>query len=92
MKAGEQHLCEKDLTELKDFFHRMVEDVLGLKDEQRSMLDTARLDAVIQVLIDMRQKARQDRNYALADQIRDQLLKAGIQLKDTKEGTTYTLL
>jgi cysteinyl-tRNA synthetase len=39
----------------------------------------------------MRKQAREDKNFALSDQIRDQLLVLGIQLKDGKEGTTFSL-
>jgi cysteinyl-tRNA synthetase len=39
----------------------------------------------------MRKQAREDKNFALSDQIRDQLLALGIQLKDGKEGTTFSL-
>jgi cysteinyl-tRNA synthetase len=39
----------------------------------------------------MRNQARADRNFALADQIRDQLKDAGVELKDGKNGTEYEL-
>jgi cysteinyl-tRNA synthetase len=39
----------------------------------------------------MRKQARENKNFALSDQIRDQLLALGIQLKDGKEGTTFSL-
>jgi cysteinyl-tRNA synthetase len=40
------------------------------------------------MLIEMRKQARDNKNFALSDQIRDQLIALGIQLKDGKEGTT----
>jgi len=43
------------------------------------------------MLIQMRLEARANKNFALSDQIRDQLLNIGIQLKDGKEGTTFTI-
>ena len=39
----------------------------------------------------MRNEARANKNFALSDQIRDQLLTIGIQLKDGKDGTTFTV-
>jgi len=39
----------------------------------------------------MRKKARDDRDWALSDKIRDELMDLGIQLKDGKDGTTYSL-
>jgi cysteinyl-tRNA synthetase len=61
-----------------------MEDVLGLKDEASQ--DEKLLDNVLHVLIELRMKAREDRNYALSDKIRDDLKKLGVQLMDGKEG------
>jgi cysteinyl-tRNA synthetase len=57
---------------------------VGLHEEQETNNST--LHNVVQVLIDLRKKARQDRNFALSDKIRDDLKKVGVQLKDGKEG------
>ena len=48
------------------------------------------LDADIEALIQERQDARKAKNFARADEIRDQLLKQGIVLKDTREGVKWT--
>ena len=45
----------------------------------------------MQMLIQMRNQARADKNWKLSDDIRDQLLALNIQLKDGKDGTSYTL-
>jgi cysteinyl-tRNA synthetase len=42
-------------------------------------------------LIELRKSARENKDFATSDQIRDQLAALGIQLKDGKEGTTYSL-
>jgi cysteinyl-tRNA synthetase len=64
--------------------------VLGLKTEEESNQEL--LNGVIQVLIDMRKKARQDKNYKLSDKIRDDLKSMGVQLMDGKNGEmSYTL-
>jgi cysteinyl-tRNA synthetase len=42
------------------------------------------------MLIEMRNQARANKDFALSDEIRDKLLAIGIQLKDGKEGTTFT--
>lgn len=65
-----------------------VEDVLGLKKAQENT-DT-KIQDVMEILIQLRQEARANKNWALSDQIRDQLLAAGITLKDGKDGTTFT--
>jgi cysteinyl-tRNA synthetase len=64
---------------------------LGLKQEENSANHISKLDGVMQMLIQMRNQARADKNWALSDQIRDELLKLGIQLKDGKDGTDYRL-
>jgi cysteinyl-tRNA synthetase len=67
----------------KQTFIDFMEDVLGLKDEPSQ--DERLLDSVLHVLIDLRKKARHDRNYALSDKIRDDLKKLGVQLMDGKD-------
>ena len=46
-------------------------------------------EALMQLLIDLRKQARQEKNYAMADQIRNQLNEIGVILEDTKQGTTW---
>lgn len=49
------------------------------------------LESYIKSKIEKRAQAKKDKNYALADQIRDELQSMNIILKDTKEGTTYEI-
>ncbi|MCC2253751.1 cysteine--tRNA ligase [Ruminococcus sp. CLA-AA-H200] len=60
-------------------------DVLGIIVEQKEEI----LDADIEAMIEKRQAARKERNFALADQIRDELLSKGIILEDTREGVKW---
>ncbi len=67
-----------------------LQDVLGLQSETSG--NHALLDGTIRVLIDLRKKARTEKNFALSDKIRDELKAIGVQLKDGKDGEiTYTL-
>lgn len=61
-------------------------DILGIITEKKEEL----LDADIEALIEKRQAARKAKNFALADQIRDELAAKGILLKDTREGVKWT--
>jgi cysteinyl-tRNA synthetase len=61
-----------------------MEDVLGLTEEAEHNHEL--IAGVINVLIDLRKKARQDRDYALSDKIRDDLKQIGVQLMDGKDG------
>lgn len=75
----------------KKTYLEFMEDVLGLKDEVSQ--DEKMLDSVLQVLIGLRKKAREDRNFALSDKIRDDLKKIGVQLMDGKSGEmTYEIV
>lgn len=82
-------LSEKVFGELKDTFNGFIEGVFGLIAEKSS--DNRVLDGVMNLLINMRKEAKQNKDYALSDQIRDNLNEIGVQLKDSKEGTTYTI-
>lgn len=74
---------------LQETFFGMISEVFGLQKEESGDSDV--LDKSLQILIDMRAQAKRDRNFAMADEIRDRLLDAGVQLKDGKEGTTYSI-
>jgi cysteinyl-tRNA synthetase len=65
-------------------FIGFMEEVLGLREEVTQ--NDELLDNIVKVLIELRKKARQDRNYALSDKIRDDLKKVGVQLMDGKDG------
>jgi len=92
VKDGKESISVTDQQTLNTALNAFVFDVLGLKDEQESSAENSlKLDGVMQMLIEMRNQARADKNWSLSDQIRDKLLELGIQLKDSKDGTTFTL-
>ncbi len=80
--------------DLKLFTHSIREfifDVLGLKDEKAVENNNGKLEGVVNMLIGMRNEARANKDFAMSDQIRNQLIALGIQLKDGKEGTTFSI-
>ncbi|ADX67900.1 cysteine--tRNA ligase [Weeksella virosa] len=89
LKEGTETLNTEDLALLQKIMNDFVVKVLGLKEEETSSDSTHKLDGVLQMLIEMRNQARVDKNWTLSDQIRDELSSLGIQLKDSKDGTTY---
>ncbi len=91
LKDGKETLNTADLETLKQTMNAFVYDVLGLEDEKVSDSNNDKLEGTIALLIEMRKQARENKNFALSDQIRDQLLALGIQLKDGKEGTTFSI-
>jgi cysteinyl-tRNA synthetase len=84
-------LTSEDLEIFSQAMHAFVFDVLGLEDEKTTDSSNDKLEGVVNMLIGMRNQARADKNFALSDQIRDQLISFGIQLKDGKEGTTFSV-
>ncbi len=85
-------ISSEDLATLKQTMHDFIFDVLGLLDStSETGSDSNKLDSAISLLIELRNNARANKDFATSDRIRDELQEAGIQLKDGKEGTTYSL-
>ena len=90
-KAESCGLNEEELGALKNTFKAFVFEVLGLERPDAGG-DSQVLEAAMETLIYLRNHARADKNWALADQIRDRLAESGIQLKDGPEGTTFSVV
>ena len=86
-------LNKKDLAAMKKLFDDIVGGVLGLRDEEAGASGKAEkaLDGVMQLVLEARKKAREEKNWAESDRIRDTLASFGITVKDTKDGATWTL-
>ncbi len=84
---GKLSITASDLAELSQFVQQMVFEVLGLKNEQAAGDD---LTPLMEVLISLRNEAKAKQDYATSDKIRIALQHAGIQLKDGKEGTSWS--
>ena len=69
---------------MKDKFSVYLVDIFGLKDEKKQ--DDQKLSSVLELIADIRKDARAKKDFATSDKIRNQLLAAGIQLKDEKNG------
>ena len=82
-----------DLRELTEAMLLFAFDILGLQNERGANND-AREEAygkVVDMVLDLRAKAKAEKNWAVSDQIRDALADAGFQVKDTKDGVTWKL-
>jgi cysteinyl-tRNA synthetase len=84
---GKMAIDADNLQQLKDLMNDFVIEILGLKNEQAA---TDELPKVVDFIVNLRNEAKTNRDYATSDKIRDGLQKIGIQLKDSKEGTTWT--
>ncbi len=82
--------CLKELTETMQLF---AFELLGLRSEQADN-NEEREEAygkVVDMVLDLRAKAKAEKNWAVSDQIRDALADAGFEVKDTKDGVTWKL-
>ncbi|WP_339876784.1 cysteine--tRNA ligase [Olleya marilimosa] len=91
IKEASETISLKDLENFKNTINAFVYDILGLKNDKTNTANgTDKLSGAVQLLIKLRQEARINKDFALSDQIRDELAEAGIQLNDGKEGTTFS--
>lgn len=91
IKDGKEQITSEDKDTLTKTLNAFVFDVLGLFKEDGTEANDDKLEAVINLLIAMRNEARANKDFAQSDFIRDQLAAMGITLKDGKEGTSFTL-
>ena len=81
---------EETFQKLKSTFHDFIYDIFGLKDELDGGAEGNGLaDGLMQLIIDIRQQARANKDWATSDKIRDALKELEIVLKDGKEGTSW---
>ena len=86
-------LSPADADALKKLFSEALEGVLGLTDDEAAGSSKAEkaLEGVMDIVLESRKKAREEKNWAESDRIRDALAALGITVKDSKEGSTWTL-
>jgi cysteinyl-tRNA synthetase len=87
VNAGTETLTENDIAEVKSLFELFLFEIMGIKTEKKDTSDD--VDGLMQLIIDLRAKAKSDKDFATADKIRDSLTKLGISVKDGKEGTSW---
>ena len=90
IKEGNASITSNDLVDFVTTMNAFVFDVLGLLNDVKDQA-SGKIDGVVTLLIKLRKEARENKDWDLSDQIRDELLSIGIQLKDGREGTTYSI-
>jgi len=91
VKAGTEKISAADLEELKLFYKVVVFDILGLKEEKTESVNDEVLTGAVDLLIQLRQEAKANKDWATSDKIRNELNSIGIELKDTKDGVDWKL-
>lgn len=86
-----ESLTATDLEQLKKVMHTFIFEVLGLLDETRQGAGSEVIEGLMELILDIRKQARDNKDWSTSDQIRDRLKAAGIEIKDTKEGIEWSM-
>lgn len=90
IKDNKATISKTDLDLLKTTINTFTFDVLGLVSGSANEAGEGKLSGAVELLIQLRQEARANKDFALSDKIRDELAAVGIQLNDGKDGTTFS--
>ena len=88
---GKETISAKDLEELKSVFKVFIDDVLGLKSEVATSGGSEAYKGAIDLLLNMRLAAKQNKDWATSDKIRNELTALGFEIKDTKDGFEWKI-
>ena len=88
---GRETISAVDLYELKSVFKLFVEEILGLKFENESIVAHEAYKKAIDMLLNMRLEAKLNKDWATSDKIRNELTALGFDIKDTKDGFEWKL-
>jgi cysteinyl-tRNA synthetase len=84
-----ERLSSADIEILKGLFKTFVFEILGLRDEEAGKANAKLTDDLMRIIIGIRQDAKNRKEYSVSDKIRGELKKAGIILKDMKDGEEW---
>jgi len=87
-KDGKTQLSERDIEALKTLFDVYYTQILGLTDETDNS-SSELVDGLMQMILDIRQQAKINKDYATSDRIRDALTALNITVKDGKDGASW---
>ncbi len=90
--AGQTNISTQDAEALKKLFDTFLFDLMGIKDEMKDGNASYESFAkAIDMLLDMRQQAKENKDWATSDKIRNELTALGFEIKDTKDGFEWKL-
>ena len=90
--AGTEKLSKEDIDELASLFETFLHNLLGIQDDS-TLKDTSyqAFEKAVNMLLEMRQEAKQNKDWATSDKIRNDLTEAGFTIKDTATGFEWRL-
>jgi cysteinyl-tRNA synthetase len=86
---GTERIASGDLEIMKSLFKTFVFEILGLKDEEAGKSRDKLTGDLMKIIINLRQDAKDRKEWGISDKIREELKKTGIVLKDMKEGAEW---
>ena len=84
--AGKETMTETELKKCRQFYQKAVRDILGLVPDEKGAGDQELAGKLIKLLLQMRIDARKNKDFDMADRIRDEMTRLGIEVMDTKDG------
>ena len=90
-KDGSLRLSDADYQSLSEIFCKLVPDVLGLIDEVSASSEEKTVEGLMDMILEVRREAKARKDFATSDSIRDRLKELGVTIKDTKEGTEWSM-
>ena len=89
-RISENNIPE-NLNDIKELVTAFVDNVLGLWPQEGAGGNGELTSGLVELLIELRKDARANKDFATSDKIRDDLKELGVQLKDGKEGTSFSI-
>lgn len=89
---GKETITEDDLEKLKQLYHSWVFDVLGLKQADESGKTSEITGELIEMILQLRDDAKSNRDFETADRLRNELTNLGITIKDRKDGADWEII
>ena len=91
--AGNITLNQEDINELKEVFDIFLFSILGIRNDAigANSGNNEAFGKAVDLLLEIRQKAKENKDWATSDQIRNELAKAGFEIKDGKDGAEWKL-
>ena len=91
VNIGKAELSKEGCTELSKLINSFVFDIMGLQKNEISLNQNEKLDKVMNIILELRNDARANKDYSLSDKIRDLLKENGISINDNDKDSSYTI-
>ncbi|HLG35111.1 MAG TPA: cysteine--tRNA ligase [Bacteroidia bacterium] len=87
--AGTETITAADISELKNLFDVFLFQILGMKNEKSGAADEE-VNKLMKLLLTLRAEAKAKKDFAMSDEIRNELQKLNYMIKDEKDGTNWS--